>query len=527
MFPMSGRDLQWAEYMVWMRPSTMQLCIELMAPAHDYLELGPIESGIRRSDVSFSQVPKDSHIMASISLQGYHEICFVHLAQQQYFAIFTNDSVQLGSVHHFPGLEYKNSFEIAFAPDVVVYDGGWETEDHMVDQMWNQLNGDEEGTSILENGWIRVNSANVVDEYSREVYTEVLSRLAWLAQANHIFDSLSIKSNLDNYVFLECIRCQLRLLGPIDNLPPGFLCLCPFTEFQTELPGHLRIPVCAAYWSRDPSGAERLSAEEAKNEGFPDIESRIWAFGSTWDDSVYTGIRQFHHAKGFDPWSQEVAIELGYRLYQVSCEQDDLFAHLQGSDTEDDYYDSDGDDDFSHFEDEQSESTAPIDTALSDEAEIHTHEREKIPLNLNDVRQTDMQYVLSPFSTPPINQLSGNTESAHNGWKRSYPAAFRHEEHGNSEELTTGQALPSKRVQIMSPGPLPREALSLVGDITASVASSSHITLDDLRFRNNVLQPMSPYSQLGRLDDPADPLHDLDAAEVDAVMILSQFGTRG
>ncbi|KAJ6532578.1 hypothetical protein B0H19DRAFT_902576, partial [Mycena capillaripes] len=147
---------------------------------------------------------------------------------------------------------------------------------------------------------------------------------AWLTQANHIFDSLGIRSNFHEYyignhlaVLLNHILCQLRLLGPMDNLPPGYLFLCPLTEIQSELPGHLRIPACAAYWSCDPSGAECLSAEEAKNAGFPDIEFNMWVLGSSWDDSVYTGIRQFHQAKGFDPYGQEVAIELGLPLYQV------------------------------------------------------------------------------------------------------------------------------------------------------------------------------------------------------------------
>ncbi|KAJ6532616.1 hypothetical protein B0H19DRAFT_451306 [Mycena capillaripes] len=134
----SRRQLQWAEYMVWIRPSATQLCIELMAPAHDYLELVPVESGIRPSDVSFSQVPEDSYILASISLQAYHDICYFHLAQQQFFPISTNDSVQLESIRHFPDREYKTSFEIASAPDVLVYDRVWETEDHMVDNMWNR-----------------------------------------------------------------------------------------------------------------------------------------------------------------------------------------------------------------------------------------------------------------------------------------------------------------------------------------------------------------------------------------------------
>ncbi|KAJ6532592.1 hypothetical protein B0H19DRAFT_965756, partial [Mycena capillaripes] len=165
---------------------------------------------------------------------------------------------------------------------------------------------------------------------------------AWLAQANHIFDSLGIRSNFREYaswkletsvlicpVFVDGIDFQLLLQGPIDNLPPGFLFLCPLTELQTELLGHFQIPACAAYWSRDPSGMERLSAEEARNAGFPNIKFCMWVHGRSWVDSVYTGIRQFHEAKGFHPYSQEVAREVGYPLLQVSCEQEDLFAHCE------------------------------------------------------------------------------------------------------------------------------------------------------------------------------------------------------
>ncbi|KAJ6532557.1 hypothetical protein B0H19DRAFT_1187853 [Mycena capillaripes] len=205
----------------------------------------------------------------------------------------------------------------------------------MVDNMWNRLNGDEEGTSILENGWIRVNSANVVDEYRHYVFINYLSSLAWLAQANHIFDSLGKRFDLDHYVFVDGMQCWLSLLGPIDNLPPGYLFLCPLTEIQTELPGHFQIPACAAYWSRDPSGAERLSAEEARNAGFPDIEFLMWADGSSWDDGVYIGIGQFHEAKGFEPYSQEIAREVGYPLFEVSCERDALFATVAGIDEDD------------------------------------------------------------------------------------------------------------------------------------------------------------------------------------------------
>ncbi|KAJ7791112.1 hypothetical protein B0H14DRAFT_2471115 [Mycena olivaceomarginata] len=69
----------------------------------------------------------------------------------------------------------------------------------------------------------------------------------------------------------------------------------------------------------DPSGVARLSAEEARDCGFPDISTfqTVWAY--SWDTEVHAGIRQFHEAKGFDLNSQDVAIELGYPLFQVSC----------------------------------------------------------------------------------------------------------------------------------------------------------------------------------------------------------------
>ncbi|KAJ7823122.1 hypothetical protein B0H13DRAFT_1533276, partial [Mycena leptocephala] len=70
------------------------------------------------------------------------------------------------------------------------------------------------------------------------------------------------------------------------------------------------------YWSLDPSGI-RLSDEAAEKLGFPVLEFEIYVWGETWDGSVYAGIRQFHKAKGFDPDSQEVALELVYPLLQV------------------------------------------------------------------------------------------------------------------------------------------------------------------------------------------------------------------
>ncbi|KAJ7927327.1 hypothetical protein B0H13DRAFT_1598805 [Mycena leptocephala] len=91
------------------------------------------------------------------------------------------------------------------------------------------------------------------------------------------------------------------------------------------------MPDCPAYWSLDPSGAERLSPEEAAELGFPSIRSLTSIYIDSWDADVYAALRQFHRAKGFDPDSQDVARHLGYPLYQLPSAVDALFAHGKSS----------------------------------------------------------------------------------------------------------------------------------------------------------------------------------------------------
>jgi hypothetical protein len=77
-----------------------------------------------------------------------------------------------------------------------------------------RINCDQEGTTIMANGWIRstpfpsslsvvdttharICSATVVNEYRRRIYTNEVS--AWLAQANDIFNRLKITRGFGNF----------------------------------------------------------------------------------------------------------------------------------------------------------------------------------------------------------------------------------------------------------------------------------------------------------------------------------------
>ncbi|KAJ7922205.1 hypothetical protein B0H13DRAFT_128893 [Mycena leptocephala] len=103
-------------------------------------------------------------------------------------------------------------------------------------------------------------------------------------------------------------------------------------------------------------------------------------YAVSWDHSVYAGIRQFHQARGFDPYSQEVAAALGYPLLHVHWEEDARFADMQENDSGDHYSDTDGvsdSQDVSESGDEKSESDNSVsaDSLLVQEADISASHR--------------------------------------------------------------------------------------------------------------------------------------------------------
>ncbi|KAK7035575.1 hypothetical protein R3P38DRAFT_3483294 [Favolaschia claudopus] len=158
------------------------------------------------------------------------------------------------------------------------------------------------GTHITESGWNRDSNA-------------------WLSQANHVLNRLGALLNAHDYALLDWVRFRVELKSqsarPTDWYSlGGFLFLCPPESFQVG-PASFKCPECVGYWSFDPSGVERLSAEQASELGFPCINISVGCWGAVWSDTIYAGLRQFHQGKGFDPDSQELARYLGVPLYQL------------------------------------------------------------------------------------------------------------------------------------------------------------------------------------------------------------------
>ncbi|KAJ7914580.1 hypothetical protein B0H13DRAFT_2659165 [Mycena leptocephala] len=104
----------------------------------------------------------------------------------------------------------------------------------------------------------------------------------------------------------------------MDNLPPGYLFLCPVPEIRAGNRPWVRVPDPPYFWSPNPSGVPRLSPDEAKDLGHPALNSNVFVHGLSWDSSVYAGLRQFHEGKGFDPYSHDIAKRLRLPVYHGS-----------------------------------------------------------------------------------------------------------------------------------------------------------------------------------------------------------------
>ncbi|KAJ7930789.1 hypothetical protein B0H13DRAFT_1961469 [Mycena leptocephala] len=93
------------------------------------------------------------------------------------------------------------------------------------------------------------------------------------------------------------------------------------------------------YWAFDPAGLDQLTHDMAEDFGLPTVEFSTELWGERWEERDYDLVHDFHVAKGFDPYSQEAAIAMGYPLIDIeemkklnprfACE-----SSMDGSDTE-------------------------------------------------------------------------------------------------------------------------------------------------------------------------------------------------
>ncbi|KAJ7104834.1 hypothetical protein C8R44DRAFT_332454 [Mycena epipterygia] len=159
--------------------------------------------------------------------------------------------------------------------------------------------------------------------------TDYLLQGGWLSQANHVLSQLAIPPKHEDCLLVYHIIYWLRFLGPVENLPEGYLFLCPSEDLRSKDGAWLATTECPAYWSLDPSGSDSLVPEDASRLGFLSFEFKMEVHVQSWHEDVYAALSRFHAGKGFDLNSQDVARHLGHLLYELSCSPNGDGAHIE------------------------------------------------------------------------------------------------------------------------------------------------------------------------------------------------------
>ncbi|KAK7029949.1 hypothetical protein R3P38DRAFT_890012 [Favolaschia claudopus] len=319
------------DYTLSLRPSTGRLCIDLKGN-QGYVSL-PVPGTENISPKCLLLTLDTQVITNALTVKQYHEICDTAFINRKYIPFPPTTTVYWGAVYHTTG-HHNLSRPLVIAPMLhpdSIHEIGWLILGTMI---WADY--------TTENGWSRFCLSKLVHPLDHKRFQRLTCNLwakantardTWLSQANHIFNCLGVFSNLEDYALLYdicfTIGLQPRSPKPNEHLSNGFLFLCPPQSFQIG-PASLKCPECVGYWSLDPFGLDPLSPNQAAELGFPTIDILIFGWGKKWSDAVYAGLRQFHHGKGFDPNSQDLARHLGLPLYRLYSENEN-FVNVDGT----------------------------------------------------------------------------------------------------------------------------------------------------------------------------------------------------
>ncbi|KAJ7090022.1 hypothetical protein C8R44DRAFT_861391 [Mycena epipterygia] len=277
----------------WIRCSTGRLCVEVAPFLADYVLQFYVALSSTQPRIPFSSLgpSPEMSIISSLTLNQFHDICYYYLST--FSSRLVHDKMQLGGIVSQSG---EGIQEIVYIPNFAFRDFGWKEVMVCAGQI-PPIN--------MDNGWSRFHSSAINGVIERTVYLGT-DWACWLSQANHVFSQLVSPRKHE-----DCC--------PSENLPEGYLLLCPLEDLRDNDGTFLQNPECPGYWSLNPSGIQRLSPEEVSSFGFPCLELEVEVSGYSWDEDVYAALSRFHAGKGFDPNSQDLAQHLRQPLYKSSC----------------------------------------------------------------------------------------------------------------------------------------------------------------------------------------------------------------
>ncbi|KAK7046209.1 hypothetical protein R3P38DRAFT_3420761 [Favolaschia claudopus] len=267
-----------------------------------------------------------SYIAETLTLNQYHEItcAWFHSTSVYRLNSFTG-TLHLGGLYYTTD---DSSLQLVALRQL-------QSDDEMFSRLYSLSCEPYLGCDYGTCGWRRISYSEVTQgdgfcfrySFSNSRNPSNSTSMAWMRQANHIFHRLDVlPSDGDRYFVVEHfhVTTKLRWRRKRCNIPPeGYLFMCPPQYFLAG-PATVKIPERPWYWSLDPNGAEKLNEEKATELGFPIIQPDITIRVKRWREFAYNGLSQFHEAKGFDPYSQEVAVKLNEPLFELFSDEEPL-----------------------------------------------------------------------------------------------------------------------------------------------------------------------------------------------------------
>ncbi|KAF7348835.1 hypothetical protein MVEN_01403500 [Mycena venus] len=323
----------------WIRMSTGQLCIEV----NDEQETHPGQvrwrpySDSTSFGINLTDPNLDQELIAGMTLDDINHI-LADRSQLHGIDVADPGTVFLGSLswaiptssHAFhPYSEFPLSDHLRLSD---VHVGGWECTDAYTlraPSFWTDAH------SISSTGWTRLALVDLPTAEARHTLTKSIylvspaarnGRKIWLSQANYIMSKLRLDAVIITQIFLRFTICcdpdEFTLRGTfMADTPTDGVYLFLFPADISPSGGLLALSLPPEdetyYWSLDPQGIQRLPRETAEELGLPEVQFQATVEGIRWDQNHHDAIRQVHLAKGFDPDSQAVAIQLGYPLVDV------------------------------------------------------------------------------------------------------------------------------------------------------------------------------------------------------------------
>ncbi|ESK81648.1 hypothetical protein Moror_3243, partial [Moniliophthora roreri MCA 2997] len=159
---------------------------------------------------------------------------------------------------------------------------------------------------------------------------------AWLSQSSWAFGALNVTAGEENFFVIgpPALKIEHTLheydgltaffnlcdgKPPVEETPPApspiYLFLHPFPKSISEFVSWRCQPY---FWSFDKTGQSKMSEEECERWGVPVLTCRIGRFWvRKWPTYVYTALREWQEARGFDPTTSDWARSMGYPEFEI------------------------------------------------------------------------------------------------------------------------------------------------------------------------------------------------------------------